>query len=476
MRQWADNLNSAAATVAGAVLGVATLVALVALGWYEYREIIRSDLERAELQARVLEDHATRSFGSVSVLMTLLDSQLNPSSLSQAPEKTDAILTQALAALPSVRSLSVLNTNGYVLASSEPGQAGSQVALAQLGPLPAAGKESIGSYVGGRKLPLLVETGGKPAAVPGLGFIPVLRAHGTAPLYLVALVNPDSFSGYQSLTLNDSARNAYLLSYQGTVLAASGAWSLAPGTQMGAHHVFHAYLPRTEHASYVGNGTEPGRTLVAFRLSRTRPLVVLVEQAHQVSVARWFDTMRWFGTAALVTLAFLAGMTTVVHRSLRARDNALRLLDDARLDLVGREQDLRVLLRSLQELVFRTDARGVLTNVNERWVAMRGEQVGQALNQPLAAAVEPEDRAAIEALFCRQSGAGVRTASARMRSVNGKLHRFDFAVVALTIGDAITGFAGNAIDVTERFGAGHCLDRETAVQAARQRLTGRAWP
>ena len=148
-------------SVIGSIVWVGVLVAL---GWYEYREIIRSDLERAELQARVLEDHATRSFGSVSVLMTLLDSQLNPSSLSQAPEKTDAILTQALAALPSVRSLSVLNTNGYVLASSEPGQAGSQVALAQLGPLPAAGKESIGSYVGGRKLPLLVETGGKPAA------------------------------------------------------------------------------------------------------------------------------------------------------------------------------------------------------------------------------------------------------------------------------------------------------------------------
>ena len=48
------------------------------------------------------------------------------------------------------------------------------------------------------------------------------------------------------------------------------------------------------------------------------------------------------------------------------------------------------------------------------------------------------NRAAMEALFSRQSGAGVRSASARVHSVDGKLYRFEFAVVALTNGGNMT--------------------------------------
>jgi PAS domain S-box-containing protein len=155
----------------------------------------------------------------------------------------------------------------------------------------------------------------------------------------------------------------------------------------------------------------------------------------------------------------------LARRSFRARATALSALDAARLDLVRREQELRVLVRSLQELVFRTDVLGVLTYVNDRWSAIRGENAAQTLNRNLAQVVEPDDSAAVAALFSPASGAGVRTASARLRSVHGTLYRFDLAVVPLSDADGIVGFAGSAVDVTERFAAEQALQHQLGLVA-----------
>jgi PAS domain S-box-containing protein len=463
--RFTHRVTSAATTFAGGALTLATLLALGVLGWYEYEEIIRTDLDRVELEARILEDHATRSIDSASVLMASIAGQLDPADLRAGQDKKDALLTQAMVALPFVRSLSIVTENGEVVSTSEPGHAGWRIAMSRLGSLPAPGKEVLGPYTAGRDLSIYA-AGGTPAGTnPGVGFIPLVRAHATEKLYLVALINADYFANYQVLTLNAPEKSALLVNYQGITLAASGAETPPPGTSLAAHAVFRNYLPRIEHASYVGEGILQHRHLVAFRLSRTRPMVVLVEQHHGISISRWFDTMRWFGAAALITILFLVTMTALVRRSIDTREKALAQLDSARLDLVRREQESRVLLRSLQELIFRTDAQGKLTYVNDRWAAMRGEKVAQALNRTVASIVDSADREAVADLFTRESRAGVRHATANMRSVEGRWYRFDFAVVPLTNADTIVGFAGSAVDVTERYRAQQALQHQLGLVA-----------
>ena len=324
-------LYSRAATLAGAVLMLATLVALIAFGRNEYLGLVRSELQRAELQARVLEDHAIRSVDSVSVLLGYLTEQLDPADLAGQHLRTDALLDQSLVALPYLRSLSVVDATGQVLASSNRSDTGLRIDLARLGRIPAPGKETLGGYTPGRGLDALVPRADAPPPRPGVGFIPLVRAQNQRALYLVALINPDSLASYQVRTLDSPTKKAYLLSYQGEVLAATGPSTEAPGARLTGHPVLRDYLPAIEHGSFVGPDGHGERQLIAFRLSHSRPLVVVVEQPHAILVGSWLGDMRWFAVAAALVIGFLAGMTLLARRSLRAREVALEALDVARL-------------------------------------------------------------------------------------------------------------------------------------------------
>jgi PAS domain S-box-containing protein len=367
--------------------------------------------------------------------------------------------------MPHLRSLSVVDALGQVLASSN------QAPTSACGStwrgwarFPHAGKERLGGYTPGRGIDALVPRVDAPPPRPGVGFIPMVRAQNQRALYLVALINPDSLASYQVRTLDSASKKAYLLSYQGEVLAATGPATAAPGARLVGHPVLRDYLPAIEHGSFVGQGNQGERQLMAFRLSRTRPLVVVVEQPHAVVLGSWLRDMRWFAVAATLVIGFLAGMTALARRSLRAREVALEALDVARLDVVRREQELRTLVRSLQELVFRTNPQGVLTYANDRWEPLRGPAMGPVLDRPLADLVDPADRAAIAALFDPASHAGVRTCTAHL-TTDGKPYRFDFTVVPLLSGQTITGFAGSAVDVTERFAAEQALQHQLAFVA-----------
>jgi len=460
-----SRLNGRVATLAGGVLILATLMALVAFARNQYLGLLRNELERSELQARVLDDQATRTMESVSVLLTYLSEQLNTTDLQGSQARTDALLVQSLVSLPQLRGISVIGGSGQVLASSTRSDTGQRIDMTRLGGLPATGTERLGGFVAGRNIGDLAPVAGAAPIRSGIGFVPIIRALDGPPQYLVALVNPDSLASYQLRTLDNPIKSAYLLAYQGEVLAATGPGSAGPGTSLARHPVLRDYLPAIEHASYVGTGSASERQLVAFRLSRTRPMLVVVEHPHSAILDEWLQDMRWFALAAALSMAFIAGMTVLARRSLRARESALNALDAARLDVVRREQDLRVLVRSLQELVFRTDLHGVLTYANDRWMALRGTSMAHILGQPLAELMDPADRDSMAALFSQDSGAGVRTATAHMRVDSGKRYQFDLAVVPLLHGDTIAGFAGSAVDVTERFEAEQALQHQFAFVA-----------
>ncbi|MFX8512339.1 PAS domain-containing protein, partial [Acinetobacter baumannii] len=56
------------------------------------------------------------------------------------------------------------------------------------------------------------------------------------------------------------------------------------------------------------------------------------------------------------------------------------------------ERELSVLMRSVQELIFRIDAQGVVTYVNDHWVAFSGSPREQAIGKRLEDIVDPSSR------------------------------------------------------------------------------------
>lgn len=451
---------SALAAALGLVLSLAVVAAVAWLGWYGYREVLQSDRAEAELEARVIDDHATRTVETASLVLAYVGSQLQAADMAQ-PHKADPLLAQALAALPFVRSLHVLDERGQMLASTAASDVGLKVPLERLGTLPEPGRDALGTFQPGRGLGVVGAAA--PSAAAHIGFLPFsrgLRSSDGKPMLLVALINPDFLSSFQTLTLGDPQDSVYLLSYQGEVLVSSGPRALTPGNSMAEHPVFRKFLPAREHFTYEGEGASPGTQVVSFRLSKSRPLVVVVEQPLDVTRDRWLASIRWFFAAAVVSVLFLALMTVGIRRSLGARERGLVALVGARAEVARKEHDLHVLVKSVQELLFRTDPTGALTYVNERWVDMTGHSVAQAENRALNDWVCEDDRAGVAQLFALDSTAAVRTQTASMRASDGSLHRFDVAVVPLWEGEQIIGFAGSAVDVTERLAAESALQHQ----------------
>ncbi|MBC7681281.1 MAG: PAS domain S-box protein [Ferruginibacter sp.] len=460
---------SAAALFIGSLLVVVTLGAVALLGWYQYETTIRENRASGELQARVLEDHATRSFESVSLALTYLSKDLVRADILGGSVRADSLLLQALLGLPMVRELAVLDASGYVLASSTSADTSLRIAMGRFGELPASGQEKLGNFEYGRSLAALAAKASPPKTNADIGFIPLIRVFATPAgqkLFVVALVNPDFFSNFQIFTLNDDKNSAYLLGYQGNVLASSGPAAGAPGASLAQHPVFSSYLPASEHASYVGTGVAADSQVVAFRLSKSRPLVVVVEQPYTNSVGSWLRSIRWFMAAGMVMAVLLACSTLVVRRTLQARMAMDAQLSTARTDLVQREREMRLLLKSVQELIFRTDARGAITFFNNRWTALLGQVMDPAGRHTLAELVEPSDRGAVAPLFALQRDSAVRLATAHLRSHDGQLRRFDISVVSLHDSEAVAGFAGSAVDVTERFAAEQALQHQLAFVAS----------
>ena len=439
---------------AGLALAGAVLLAAVALLWYERGKALGHELDRSELLARVLEDHATRSVETVAVALSALSDVLARTPAGNALQLGET-LTQALSGLPLLRGAAVLDSQGRVLASTVPGEVGLAVELSRLGPLPTVGRDRLGPFVPGRGLGALAAASGAPAAPRGVGFLPLVRNIESAQgqgLLLVGLINPDAIANHQEQTLTGERGLALLAGLDGKLLAGTREVRQLPGEVLPPLPVFTQYLPNIEFRGYIGQGLGSGTQLVAFRASRTRPLVVVVEKPQVHALAIWAEGARLVAALAGVAAMVIVAMTLAAARSLRAREAA-------QAEVAFRERELSVIVKSVQELIFRTDAEGRLTFVNARWQAATGTPEAQALGMLLPSLVHPDDRAGALALFAASGSGGLRSCAARMGS-GAAVRRFELAVAPLRGGSGIVGFAGSAVDVTERWAAQRRLQQQ----------------
>lgn len=452
------------------VLGAMVASALVALAWYERSEALERAITRGELLARVLVEHATGTVDTTALTLRTVSESIAYQPSTDA-ERLQPLLSQSLQGLPFLRGLAVLNSQGQVLASTQPLEVGLRLNLSKFGSLPRLGSEKLLPLMPGRGMADLASSAdGAMLSHRGVTVLPMLRQMQTASgqtLLLMALINPEAMANYQQLTLAGGQGLALLSSYKGQLLTATDAVSLEPGVQLPEHPIFSEWLPDREYGSYIGAGVGQGTQVVAFRVSRSWPLLVSVEQDQFGALQGWRDNLRWLMALGAGALLLILGATIVALRSLSARERARRALDNAHERVAQREREMRVLLRSLQELIFRTDASGAITYVNARWTTL--SQVGseQAIGQRLEDLVEASERQSVTALFSLEDKSPVRSAAVSVRAPDGRLMHFDVAVVPLyALGESqgpLVGFAGSAMDVTERTESRQRLQQQLAL-------------
>jgi hypothetical protein len=318
-------MTAPSVTWLGALLALLTLLLAAGAAVHERGQVIDTAQGRAELLARVLEEHATRSVETVGLALAALGETLAAEPRNATPQISQA-LAQSLAGLPLLRGVAVLDAGGRVLASAGVGAIDGNVDLGRLGPLPPVGRDSVGRYVPGRGLAALADGPPPAPAPPGVGFVPMLRTvdAGGRPLVILGLVNPDAIANHQQQILDDAHSAAWLADYGGRVVAATATAPVAPGGLVNELPAFESMLPRVEHGNYIGRGLRPGEQIVAFRASRTRPLVVMVESPLDTALAGWHALaygLLAVGAAATLVIAAMtvAGRAQPAHARTRRR-------------------------------------------------------------------------------------------------------------------------------------------------------------
>jgi len=373
---------------AGGLLLAVVLLGLAAVALYDREQQIAQVRERSELMARMFADSLTRNVESTALATATL-AELLASGLAPEGAEIRTAVKQTLVNLSFLRGIAILDVQGQVLASADEAELGRVIDLAPFGPLPAAGRDGLGPYVAARRLLDLASGGarGAPGAVgapapAGVGFLPLLRKVkvGSRQLLLVAMINPAAFTNFQQVTLNDQHAAAAILTYGGRLVASTAtgdAEGARPvGADLGALPPFTAFLPRIESGSWIGDGLRAGRQIAAFRVSASRPLLVTVEYSFDAATAAWLRRSQGLMLAALAATLLIGAMTVIAARSLRARELARAALDSARRVTAERERELNVTVQSLQELIFRTDAAGVISYVNPRWRSVTDADIG----------------------------------------------------------------------------------------------------
>jgi PAS domain S-box-containing protein len=461
------------ATHSDAHLAILIAVAMVISMWttltvfvtHERDQVVDEVHQLSTLLTHVFADTVSRSIDSATLANANLADQLMLGLSPDSPEM-HAALDQTLVNLPFLRGLGIVDAQGLVIGSTEAACVNQVIDLRALGPLPLADQEQLGAIVDARSLlDLVPSNSGRPKA-PGTGFLPLIRAvqlRNGQQLYLVATINADAFATVQQATMSDPNAVAALASVEGRLITSTGGVTRAAGSSLSDLPPFQGQLPRREHGEWQGHGLREGAQIASFRALASRPLVAMVEFDLRDSMADWSGKTRGFIAAALVATLLIVGVTWIVVRSVLARMAARQQIDVAQRAVSQRERELSVTIRSLQELIFRTDANGAITFVNDHWMPVTGTSVAAAQGVRLWERVRPLDRDRLWSLFSVAPGLEARRAQASLvDETTGALRTFDFSVMPLQSDGEVTGFAGSAIDVTERVAAERQLETQLA--------------
>jgi PAS domain S-box-containing protein len=443
---------------AGALLA-ATVLAGAGYGlWREERDLHRDTSNRQALVVRVLEDHASRSLDATLVALTGLS---DVAARGTPPEVLQALLGQTQASLGFLRGIALVDGDGQVLAAADPADRGVRIRPDALGAWPEPGRDAIGGFVAGRSLASLAMQpwpDNAVAAPPGVGFIPLLRTlrlrgpGGERTVLLAALLNPDALANFQQMTLQDTEAAAALVDLDGRVLAATQGAEVLPGDRQERLLLPGAPLAAiragSEHGRWQGRGLRDRPQLVAYRALRARPLAVVVELPQQALRDQWLTTARDLGLPALVIAAALMGLSLVGAAALRASERSQLKLDDAQRRTAERERELSAIFGSVQDLLFRTDAAGRLTFINEGYARLSGQAPADVLGRPLNELFGGSP--AVAALFdaCADDDLKPRQVRADWIASDGQARSFEISLVPLRRRPGELEWVGSASDVS----------------------------
>lgn len=368
------------ANIAFAILMMLIVCAAVAgLTYVIHRQkstALAEALAHSSLRTRAFEEHLSRSLETVQRLVEFMV-------VGSKPEEMNAHLRLALRQVPFLRSLSLLDDGGRIVASSNDGNVGLRVATGDYYPpelfsdtaalrigLPWAGRD----FVEGEPV-----SAANPLPADGLGFIPVLcRARSRdGTVRIMAALNPDSILNYFTQWLTPDEGFAEVLRYDLVLLLTTGTTVLTGGQH--GDRVLARLLREAEIGRYHGEQEGTKQTVTAFRAARHFPLVVVTHLYRDQALAGWRQEcgrMLLLAIPALLAVFYLAAVLYRRQQRVAAEREAVRRHDYERL--------AATVFETVLEAVVVTDGERRIVAVNPAFTRITGYSAEEVVGADLS--------------------------------------------------------------------------------------------
>ncbi len=421
---------------------VAALSAVVvAATAYTLARLRSEDLDHgqriAALQARAIEDYLTQSFHNIDLT---LQNALEAND-AREPERAGRNFAAAVRLAPYLRSISLLDDSRRIVASSNPRNVGTQVALGDFLPpaAPPAELLRIGPPWLGRDFdegrPTTPE---QPASGDALTFLPIVRSvvFGGRPAQLLATINPDYFLGYLGQLEKARGSAVRVLRYDGTLLFSTREEDTPGMRATGAQ---------------AGQGIDPAAMpeepdgIAAHRASRRFPFVVLSHYSRDAALEEWRDEVKLMSSIVALSLGTVLALAILFYRRLRRAA-------DAQADA---DRHLRLAAR-----VFEASAEGILVanadrtiaSVNPAFTEITGYSTTDVVGRnPRMLASGQHDHAFYERMWRTIESVGLWQGEIINRRKNGVTYP-EWLTITRVLDEtgAVTHYVGVFSDITER--------------------------
>jgi len=413
--------------------------------WRLHVEAVENGLAISALHSRSFEDFLTQSLHVTEL------AAMNAA----PPEGDDADLhsigrnfVTTLIHAPFLRSMSLLDDQGRITASSNPANVGVMVPTQGYLPPSTPAQEilRIGQPWAGRDFadgrPTTTQT---PEASESVNFIPVTRTVmvGKHNVTLLIALNPDYFINHMSQTLAAENGSVEVLRYDGTLL-------LTTQTQerLGS---LHDYIMRNFHLSAVESGKfeqnegEAHKVLTAFRASHLYPFVVVTHLDREAALVQWQTeekTLLAVVIPALLIISLLAG--AFYSRQLQ--------LSAQRVEAERLQRIHATVFDASTEAIIITDVHANIVSVNAAFTHITGFSATDVIGQnPRLMASGLQDKDFYQRMWQALLQDGVWYGELVNRHKDGTLYDARVSITASHDNEGrLQHFIGNIIDITQR--------------------------
>ena len=411
--------------------------------------------------AHSLSEHAAHTIQAADITLTGMVSLLRY----QDPlaERFDKYLAEAVATLPQLREIGVLDVNGNWRYSSLPKTPQHNNADREYFKFH---RDTPGQTLR-INTPLQSRLTGRPTILLSKR---VEHQDGSFAGVLVAAVDNDYFNGFYRMFQLGPDGGITLIRSDGTVLIR---WPMSGATtDLSKTDLFTKHLKLSSVGAYKITSPFDGiQKYFGYEETPQYPVLVTVAISEDWLLAGWMTTLRTDAMVAGVLLCIIVLLAVVLSSQFRFRSRAVHRLRES-------EARYRLLANNIADIIILIDTRGILHFVSQSVEPVLGLRAQDLIGTSCFDLVHPDDVAAVQAASARLGEPGaVSIVVFRIARADGSLAwvEVNFKLAPNYDGTARTGFVGVLRDVTERKQMEdelNLLNRRLTQLAATDGLTG----